>query len=169
MKVYCYSRFDFVKEMQRLSWNDETLPKNVAIISICCTDPVKQHWKSKGYDGNEDEHYFSDAENVFNVDFDDITEPTQDCGDFTATCITDEQANKLVDFIAKHHDCDFYIHCNAGKSRSQAVVRFITEWFGVTRTIETRKENPCLYPNICVLNSLRHAIGNKLDSHVIGK
>lgn len=50
MKVYCYSRFDFVKEMQRLGWNDETLPKNIAIISICCTDPVKQHWKSKGYE-----------------------------------------------------------------------------------------------------------------------
>ena len=169
MKVYCYSRFEFGKEMQRLGWNDETLPKNVAIISICCTEPVQQHWKSQGYDGNEDEHYFSDAENVFNVDFDDITEPTQDCGDFIATCITDEQASKLVDFIATQYDCDFYIHCNSGKSRSQAVVRFITEWFGAKRIIETRKENTCLYPNICVLNSLRHALSNKLDPHLVGE
>lgn len=59
MKVYCYSRFDFAKEMQRLGWNDETLPKNVAIISICCTEPVKQHWKSKGYAVDEDEYFIN--------------------------------------------------------------------------------------------------------------
>lgn len=164
MKVYCYSKFAFVNEMKRFGWNDITLPKNVAIISICCTEPVKTHWKSKGYDGTEDEHYFRDAENVFNVDFDDITEATSDCGDFVATCITPEQAEKLVDFIGKHSNDDFYIHCNAGKSRSQAVVRFITEWLGQTRDIETRRENPCLYPNIFVLNALRHAAGELFNT-----
>ena len=163
MKVYCYSKFAFVNEMKRLGWNDVTLPKNVAIISICCTEPVKEHWKSEGYEGTEDEHYFRDAENVFNVDFDDIDAATRDCGDFVATCITDEQAEKLVKFIAEHSNCDFYIHCNAGKSRSQAVVRFITEWLGQTHDIETRAENPCLYPNIFVLNALRHAIGNSFN------
>lgn len=163
MKVYCYSKFAFVNEMKRLDWNDITLPKNVAIISICCTEPVKEHWKSEGYEGTEDEHYFRDAENVFNVDFDDIDTATRDCGDFVATCITDEQAEKLVKFIAEHSNCDFYIHCNAGKSRSQAVVRFIAEWLGQTRDIETRAENPCLYPNIFVLNALRHAIGNSFN------
>lgn len=163
MKVYCYSKFAFVNEMKRFGWNDTTLPKNVAIISICCTEPVKEHWKSEGYEGTEDEHYFRDAENVFNVDFDDIDTTTRDCGDFVATCITDEQAEKLVKFIAEHSNCDFYIHCNAGKSRSQAVVRFITEWLGQTRNIETRAENPCLYPNIFVLNTLRHAIGNSFN------
>lgn len=43
MKVYCYSKFAFVNEMKRFGWNDTTLPKNVAIISICCTEPVKEH------------------------------------------------------------------------------------------------------------------------------
>ncbi len=162
MKVYCYSRFDFAKEMQRLGWNDETLPKNVAIISICCTEPVKQHWKSQGYEGNEDEHYFGDAENVFNVDFDDISEATRDCGDFTATCITREQACAMVRFIIKHSSCDFYIHCNAGKSRSQAVVRYITDFLGQNREIETRHENPCLYPNAYVLSELRRATADEI-------
>ena len=50
MKVYCYSRFAFVNEMKRLGWNDVTLPKNIAIISICCTEPVKEHWKSDSYE-----------------------------------------------------------------------------------------------------------------------
>ena len=63
MKVYCYSKFAFVNEMKRLGWNDVTLPKDVAIISICCTEPVKEHWKSNGCEGTEDEHYFRDAEN----------------------------------------------------------------------------------------------------------
>lgn len=163
MKVYCYSKFAFVNEMKRLGWNDVTLPKNVAIISICCTEPVKEHWKSEGYEGTEDEHYFCDAENVFNVDFDDIDTATRDCGDFVATCITPEQASAMVKFIIKHCNCDFYIHCNAGKSRSQAVVRYIKDFLGQTREIETRADNPCLFPNVFVLNALRHATGIEIE------
>ena len=159
-KAYCYSRVRFVQEMQQQNWNDSTLPKNVAIISICCTEPVKIHYSSASYSGSEDEHYFSDAENVFNVDFDDITSATEDCKDFIATCITKEQAEKLVKFIEEHKECDFYIHCNAGKSRSQAVVRYICETYGDKYDIETRKDNPCLYPNIYVLNELRHIRDN---------
>lgn len=168
MKVYCYSRFEFAKEMNKLGWTDATLPENVAIISICCTEPVKQHWKSKGYDGNEDEHYFKDAENVLNIDFDDINEQTLKCYDngeykFTATCITEAQAKELAIFIERHHNCDFYIHCNAGKSRSQAVVRYINDMYGHIKTIETRAENPCLYPNAFVLSALKHAYQDMLE------
>lgn len=146
--------------MQQLEWTDATLPKNVAIISICCTEPVKNNYNSAGYNGAEDEHYFSDAENVFNVDFDDITSAVEIYRDITATCITKEQAEKLVKFIEDHKECDFYIHCNAGKSRSQAVVRYICETYGDKYEIKTREDNPCLYPNIYVLNELRHIRDN---------
>ena len=100
---------------------------------------------------------------MFNVDFDDIDTAIRDCGDFVATCITPEQASAMVKFIIEHCNCDFYIHCNAGKSRSQAVVRYIKDFLGQTCEIETRADNPCLLPNVFVLNALRHATGVEIE------
>ena len=164
-KVMCYSRFRFVQKMRMLNWTDATLPKTVAVISICCTEPVAKNFVSSGYCGVEDVHYFADAENVLNIDFDDIFTATKDCGYYVATCITNEQALEIVKFIEAHKDCDFYLHCNAGKSRSQAVVRYIIDAYSDEYEIELNPNFPCEYPNEFVLDALRRAgklIGKQL-------
>ena len=38
---------------------------------------------------------------------------------------TKEMADDVVKFIEKNIDKDFYIHCSAGISRSQAITKFI--------------------------------------------
>lgn len=159
MKVYCYSRKDFVNTLKALDWNDTTLPKNVAVISICCSDAVKNNYSSKHYDGDDDTHYLKSSDNVLNLDFDDINDETRQCDGYVAVNINDEQAEEAIKFIENNvgEDRVFLIHCNAGKSRSQAFVRYIEMIYKDKYSIETRKENPCLFPNTFVYNKLfRH-------------
>ena len=44
--------------------------------------------------------------------------------------LTDEQAATIYDFISNNIGKDFYIHCRAGVSRSQAVGRFLSDIYG---------------------------------------
>ena len=43
MKLYCYSRKDFVNEMKENGWTNGHIPDNVTIISICCTKAVREN------------------------------------------------------------------------------------------------------------------------------
>lgn len=45
------------------------------------------------------------------------------------TCIQPDQTKQLYDFIMKHKDKHFVIHCLAGISRSAAIAIFINELF----------------------------------------
>ena len=143
--------------MDAQNWTDETLPDNVAVISICCTEPVRTNFVHDRYDGTDDTHRFSHRNNVLNLDFDDINEEVRHCdGGYDALNITKEQADEAVKFIDAHKDCDFYIHCNAGKSRSQAFIKYIREQY-YDIDWETNPANPCLYPNIYVSNMLKRS------------
>lgn len=143
--------------MDEQNWTDETLPDNVAVISICCTEPVRTNFVHSRYDGADDTHRFSHRNNVLNLDFDDIDEEVRECsGGFTATNITKEQADRAVTFIEAHIDSDFFIHCNAGKSRSQAFVKYIKEQYPYIEW-DTNPKNPCLYPNVYVSNMLKRS------------
>ena len=100
-----------------------------AVISIC--DPLMQH-------------PLYECDNVLNVNFyDDDT-------------ITFETAVKIVNFIYRCHELHFLIHCGAGKSRSQAVVRFILDTYTDINWM-TNPDNPCVTPNIDVLIKLKKA------------
>ena len=70
-------------------------------------------------------------------------------------------AKKAVKFIDKHINSNFYVHCAAGVSRSQACIRFIEtnydhEW-------KTSKLNPCLHPNGYVLQLLNKVKREQYD------
>lgn len=41
--------------------------------------------------------------------------------------MTEEEAKQIADFIKKHKDENIIVHCEAGKSRSAAVVRLLLE------------------------------------------
>ena len=169
--VFCYSCIDFNNIMQKNGWyTDKDLPKNVAIISI-------------GAPWNEGEKHWFDysSANILNIDFDDVS-PTQwwngqDLYDnaledadqskyFSHTLFTNfgktylhamdyNQAKKIVTFIETNNDCDFYIHCSAGISRSQGVVRYILDTYGDEYDIKTNPNNPCLCPNTHVVIMLK--------------
>lgn len=161
-KLYCFSRKNFNIYMDEQNWTDETLPDNVAVISICCTEAVRTNFVHSRYDGADDTHRFSHRNNVLNLDFDDIDEEVRHCdGGYDALNITKEQADEAVKFIEAHKNYDFYIHCNAGKSRSQAFIKYIREQY-YDIDWETNPANLCLYPNIYVSNMLKRSASELL-------
>jgi len=148
-KLFCFSAWTFKQIMDDNKWTNRTLPSNVACIEICCTPDVCEYYGSVFT--LEDKPWFLNRksfgpvpENVLVMHFDDITVPVKVIGEdgkFTWGMKLD-QAKQMVEFIEKNIDKDFYIHCHAGKSRSQAVVKFILDFY-TDHDWETRKENPC--------------------------
>lgn len=177
--VLCYSCNDFNNLMREKGWfTGKDIPKNVAIISI-------------GAPWNEGERHWFDhsTANILNIDFDDVS-PTQwwngeDLYDkaqqdpdqakyfdhkyttyygTTALYALDyNQARRIVLFIETHMDCDFYIHCSAGISRSQGVVRYILDTYSNEYDIKTNPNNPCLCPNNHVVIMLKRTFRNLID------
>ena len=71
------------------------------------------------------------------------------------------EAKRLVEFIdgrIKEGD-NIYVHCSAGASRSQGVVRYILDTYPDIDW-ETRKDNPCLTPNYHVIRMLKRIYRN---------
>lgn len=155
MKVYCYCKEDFEEFCRCRGWNDSNVPEDWAFISICHTPQIAQNFFQ-----DEDKHYFKDPhDNVLNLEFDDITCSMSlvksDSGlEVAAQGITVEQATLIVEFIKKHvnYKRNFLIHCRAGRSRSQAIVKYITITYG---EVETSKFNPLVSYNTFVLDNLK--------------
>ena len=148
-------------------FNPDDLPHNVAIISI-------------GAPWNEQEdHWFKTTnDRILNIDFDDVSPDLWWFDDMYDVAMNDNdqskyfdysyinswgeitelhaldynQARVIVNFIEKHRDCDFFIHCSAGVSRSQGVVRYVLDTYG---DYETNPDNPCTFPNIHVTRMLK--------------
>ena len=155
-KLYCYSMVDFNQMCKDNGWNDSNMPSNAAFISILSTPDVAEYY---GYICHY--CYFREThQNVFVVHFDDITEGQLefDNGNCVATCITEDDAYRMVKFINDNAGKDLYVHCMAGKSRSQAVVRYILDHYPDIYDVQSlNPANPCLYPNILVKLRLNRA------------
>lgn len=180
MKLYCYSIEGFERVMKQLGYgrDDEKLLErdNIAVISICCTDTNPEEYKGLF----AEEHYFhnkSDSSNVLNIEFDDLDPATWIGPEFDPEEASDrdfyyapdtpnppraldwELSAKIVKFIVHNLGKDFYVHCSAGVSRSQAIARFILDafsWPGNGRyNYKTRPENPPELPNQHVLRMLK--------------
>ena len=63
---------------------------------------------------------------------------------------------KWIDYRIKHDDT-IYIHCAAGVSRSQGVVRYILDTYGDEYDVKTNPNNPCLTPNVHIVLMLKRA------------
>ena len=126
-KLYCFSRQDFNDYCKIRKWSDENYPPDAAFISICNTPGGSDVMFIE-----EIIHYFkTETPEIINLYFDDITEPTAMWkGKVSLTGISQEQADRLCEFIERNQDKDFYIHCEAGLSRSQGVVRYILDVYG---------------------------------------
>lgn len=144
MKVYCFSYLEFNKLVTEFNWKRESLvDNNAAVISIVnpktedLQDWTTVHPISSSID---------DLEKVLNISFRDDSE------DFTI-----DQAKDIIKFIELNKGKDFYVHCIMGKSRSQAICRFILDNF--EGYVEGRPyDNPIKTPNYHVLSTLNRVL-----------
>ena len=166
-KINVYSQNDFVEKMYRLglySYNVNEVKDDKAFISIIGTEECRKYYLEE-----DTNHWFSNCteDNVLNLEFDDVNEDIVNWKGHTFYGITDEQAEQIVDFIEKHKGKNFYISCRAGKSRSQAVARYILDMYGkeygYNEKESCRKENPCKTPNINVLTKLKRTYYKKFN------
>lgn len=155
-KLWCTGFKDFKTLVEANGW-DKSVPNDVAIISINCGDGIRRSIES----------HLCSGDNVLNLDFDDV-DPTSlglsensethislnEHGDpVVITHFTDKQADIAVKFIEQHQEKDFFIHCSAGVSRSQAFVKYISSTY-FDREWETNPNNPCRHPNMFVFQKL---------------
>ena len=165
LALYCYSKEDFEKTALSLGWKKEPGP-TCAVISIGCTNEYERPHM-----------YNNDTPRVLNVDFDDVSPETwwnesdtevdhyedkNDEGEVTGKTVIHamdyEQADKMERFIEQcvEKNLHIYVHCAAGASRSQAVVRYILDTYQDVHWM-TRQANPCRTPNIHVVRMLKRA------------
>ena len=156
-KIYCYSHAEFDIKCYNSGWNDSNIPEDKAFISIIGTKECQDYYLEETED-----HWFSDTSSgrVLNLEFDDISDDTYTWKGHIFTGISEKQAMEVVNFIESNLNCDFYIHCRAGRSRSQGVVRFILDMYPDLFE-QGRPENPCISPNYFVVKQLKHAYYEK--------
>jgi predicted protein tyrosine phosphatase len=129
---------------------------DVAYISISASEECAlEHF----YDVTEAHHYLPDADNVLNLNFDDITEDFTFKNEFgedvTYHAISEEQAKQVIDFVDKNLGKHLIIHCRAGQSRSAACGVAIECCYGDIYKIE--EHNTCDTPNPDVLAKVKRA------------
>ena len=166
-KLFCYSAQTFKQVMNDNKWTNKTLPSCVACIEICCMPDTCDYCENyERLFSMTDKPWFMNRkkfgprpENVLVIHFDDITVPVESLKDGKFSYGIDiDHAKQIVEFIDKNIDKDFYIRCHAGKSRSQAIVRYILDFYP-DHEWETRPENPCITELInCRVYSLLKAV-----------
>lgn len=154
MKLWCTSFIQFKQIACNNKW-DKVVPDNIAIISIC---------NSQNF---EEEYHICDGENVLNLNFDDVspeafrlsddtekfTYQSYDGKEINLQFFTKSMADECVRFIERNKNKNFYIHCSAGVSRSQAFVKYIKNVYNDINWI-TNPNNPCEFPNGFVYSQL---------------
>ena len=166
-KVYCYNRWAFETLCKSNGWDEEHIPENAAFISICGTpDCQEQIIQEREY------HYFDiEHPQILNLDFDDITraqEPIPGHEGLFCFGIGEWQAYDAVQFIKNNLGKDFYIHCRAGKSRSQAFVRYILDMYDGLYDFIIRPENPPINYNQYVLSELKNEARQSYEELRVG-
>ena len=151
-RINVFSHNDFDEKMYRLGIDSFNVidEKDKAFISIVGTPDCQ-----KNYLHDDELHWFKEnTDNVLNLEFDDVSCEEYEYKGVKFYGLNEEQAEQIVRFIEENRGKNFYIHCRAGKSRSQAICRYILdvygEEYGYDEKLSCRKENPCLTPNIHV-------------------
>ena len=154
--VSVYSKTDFREEVRLRE------PGQTAFISIEGSPDCIKYRLEEDKDDFDNEHILFSADNVLNMDFDDVPGP----GDkfykgHWMKAMTGGQGWKIVDFIEKNIGKNFVIHCKAGKSRSKAVGRFILDIFG-DQYEDGNPKNPIEEAyNVDILGKLKRAYYKK--------
>ena len=159
-KILVFSHVEFDQYCYENKWDDDNVDElnNHAFISIIGTKECQKYYLE------EDEyHWFKENHNnVLNLEFDDI-EHDIDYNGHLFKALNEKDAEKLVDFIDNNIGKHFIIHCRAGRSRSQAIFKYITTMYYKLYDEETcgRKDNPCFSPNMHVVSLLKRTYYKK--------
>lgn len=112
-------------------------------------------------------YFKKDHSNVIRLVFDDVDEPLHvpllgDVPDereyIPVVPMNEEQGKLIVEFVKANQNVGtFIVHCAAGVSRSGAVAKFITEYFG-GEDKDFYKLNPYTKPNQRILTILRNLV-----------
>lgn len=176
-KLYCYSYQEFTDMMDKLGWNEK--PDNgFSTISITSKlDDEPEHYFNDNVENNinldfndvsptmwwgtadyYDEAFtaYQDDENLENSYFDFISDMFDVKVNIHA--MNYKEAIRLCKFIDKNIKAEnnIYVHCSAGASRSQGVVRYILDTYPEIDW-KIREGNPCLTPNYHVVRMLKRA------------
>ena len=181
--IICLSKNSFDYLMESKGWIDA--PSNgVSCISICETEDYNKHWFKHWHENifnldiddtspfwfsrkHEADCYdkslalYNDNQvKLSNAYFNHVYVSGENNKYCSLLHILDyEEAFALVKWIDYRikHDDTIYIHCAAGVSRSQGVVRYILDTYGDEYDIKTNPNNPCLTPNVHVVLMLKRA------------
>ena len=181
--IICLDKYSFDDWMEHNGWIDSP-PKGVSCISICDTEDYNKHWFKHWHenifnldiddtgpfwfgDKHEAECYdksltlYNDNQvKLSNAYFNHLYVSGENNKYCSLIHVLDyEEAFALVKWIDYRikHDDTIYIHCAAGISRSQGVVRYILDTYGDEYDIKTNPNNPCLTPNVHVVLMLKRA------------
>lgn len=160
-KLWCTSFIEFEQIAKENNW-DKEVPNDIAIISI-----------NNGTCFENEYHVCKDADNVLNLNFDDADPIAYGLAEYIQfysipgeksiilKFFTNEMAKQAIEFIEANKDKNFYIHCSAGISRSQAFVKYIKNVY-YEYDWETNPNNPCMHPNGFVFQKLKQTYRERL-------
>lgn len=145
-KIQIISKPEFNQFMGKYGINDFNVEEKFKGAAISINDTLGD-WNVSWFD--------HDHENVLRFWFDDVETNLQQSptNPFTCRAFNEEQAKKVFDFVKKHADKDWVVHCSAGISRSGAIGTFILHYLeGDKEYFENR--NPHIHPNGHILRML---------------
>ena len=162
IRILSHEDFDVIcYKMNVYDYNVNDFNDTYAFISIIGTEECRKYYLE-----DETGHWFKEEHpNVLNLEFDDVTEDLNWKGHLFKA-MSEEQADKCVDFIEKNKGKIFYIHCKAGISRSGAVGKFIFDFFnenGCYDENDFEYFNRHIRPNNHVLTLLKRSFYKKND------
>lgn len=183
-RVLCYALHDFLNIIDTVTDSRGMLPENAAVISICpydCEVSGEFHYLSADmgnvlnmdFDDGGPEEYWN-GEDRYDYLLDHWLDFGNECSNairgFNFISNYDHktpvhfldygQSYEMVKFIDRMMNddrlSDIYVHCTAGASRSQGVVRYILDTYdGNGFSISLNEDNPCLTPNAHVVMMLK--------------
>lgn len=134
-KIFVTNRQDFINNCDQNRWNDFTADSLLDKAFISISDSSE----------NSPAVFKSNHQNVLNLYFDD-----------TSSGISDATSQEIVNFIENNLGKVFYIHCNAGISRSGAIGKFIE--LSYDNYYKKLYNEGYLRPNISILSSLKRVL-----------
>lgn len=158
--LMCYGWAAFGVVIKGRGWKDGSLPDDWVFIEI---------GDSEGRDRGDEPFRLEECGSVIRLRFDDIAgatmkdaEPGRKWTDAewkryeNVRGMSADDASRLFEFIDTNIGKNIMVHCSAGVSRSQGVVRFVLDCYpDVYGEERTNSKNPCLTPNMYVTAMLK--------------
>ena len=147
-KIFVFSKTEILKIKELNNWDINFLKdSNISLISINNTidefNTELNDWTTE-FLFSDSKLNIDEGENIINLRVNDDSE------DFSP-----EMARNIIRFVLKNKGKDFYIHCIMGKSRSQAVAKFILDTWPDNYIYARDIENPLKTPNYHILSTLK--------------